>query len=74
MLAVFPLVVAWFMGNREGRFGAPIAVAGSILMAVYLGGVALIWTVLFPTAVALVILGRCVKGPVEIGLCVVSLR
>lgn len=57
LFAMAPLVVAWFMGYRQGQYAAPIGVAASILMAVYLGGVVLIWTVLLPTAVAIVIIG-----------------
>lgn len=68
LLALSPLVVASFMGDHQRLLAAPTGVAGSILLAVYLGGVAVIWIALLPTAVAIVILGRFVKMTVEIGL------
>ena len=57
LLAMAALVVQWFLGNRQGQFAAPSAVSGSTLLAVYLGGVALIWNVLIPTAGGVVLLG-----------------
>lgn len=57
------------MGDRQRLLAAPPGVAGAALLAIYLGGVALIWTVLLPTAVSIVILGRFVKLTVGIGLC-----
>lgn len=62
LLIAAPLVVQWFMGSRQGQFAAPTAIAGPTLMTVYLGGVALIWMVLLPTAVGIILLGRCVGG------------
>lgn len=58
LLCMTPVLVIFFGGQAQAVVGIAFGLAASILLAVYMGGLAAVWNGVVPVAVAVTILAR----------------